>query len=279
MELFRAKDLIGKSLQPYDAPSFGSVTDIYFDAINKSVRYVVVETGAMLHRRYALLSPSNLDFPTFPDQDSVSVNLRKREIEEAPEADEHRPVSKHVHLERSHPIYDIPFFWGGSFAWQMTPLPQMVGDEIEDSSEAISLYIQNEEKRNDSQLHSFLEIQRYSVAALDSTFGILEDVLIDSKTLEIAYLMVDVMRWWPSKSVLIPEFALIGFAYPQRYFDVYLYRDQIKELEEFNVEDINTFDYAALDQRCKAFYEHNHIKIMREADLLGKGPRGHSPRV
>jgi PRC-barrel domain protein len=54
-----------------------------------------------------------------------------------------------------------------------------------------------------ARLRSAREVIGYHISARDETFGHLEDLLFDTETWNIRYLLIDTRNWWPGPPVLV----------------------------------------------------------------------------
>jgi hypothetical protein len=54
-----------------------------------------------------------------------------------------------------------------------------------------------------ARLRSTRDVIGYHIRARDETFGHLEDLLFDTETWDIRYLLVDTRNWWPGPPVLV----------------------------------------------------------------------------
>src|SRR5580698_8515374 len=91
------KQLYGHQLAASDG-EIGHVNNFYFDDQNWAVRYVVADTGSWLPGRQVLLSPyafGNLDQPG----KLLPVNLTRKQIEDSPSINLHKPVSRQYEEE------------------------------------------------------------------------------------------------------------------------------------------------------------------------------------
>ncbi len=82
--------LLGYWLRANDG-DMGSIEDFYFDDASWTIRYLVVTTGTWLEGRSVLISPISLGALNSSAK-LVEVNLSKRQIENSPPIDTHRPV-------------------------------------------------------------------------------------------------------------------------------------------------------------------------------------------
>ena len=100
------KQLYGDSLQALDG-EIGHIKDFYFDDRSWVVRYVVADTGTWLSGRLVLISPhvfENFDL----DGASRGVNLSRKQVENSPSYDSHKPVSRQYEEEFYH-FYGWPY--------------------------------------------------------------------------------------------------------------------------------------------------------------------------
>ena len=86
-----ARQLKGASLVATDG-DVGSVQDLYFDDTTWTIRYLVVDAGTWLSGRRVLISPRSVASTTDPH--SVTVALRKSQVEGAPSIDTDMPVDR-----------------------------------------------------------------------------------------------------------------------------------------------------------------------------------------
>jgi hypothetical protein len=86
------KQLYGNKLGASDG-EIGHVKDFYFDDQNWAIRYVVVDTGSWLAGKQVLISPHA--FGDFHHTAKVlRVNLSRKQIEDSPLIETHKPVSR-----------------------------------------------------------------------------------------------------------------------------------------------------------------------------------------
>jgi hypothetical protein len=90
--LHSIKQLQGTKLGASDGV-IGQLKDFYFDDRNWVVRYLVADTGNWLPGRKVLLTPHALD-RLDPAGDLLSVRLTRKQIEDSPSMESHKPVSR-----------------------------------------------------------------------------------------------------------------------------------------------------------------------------------------
>ena len=114
------KQLYGNKLGASDG-EIGHVKDFYFDDQNWAVRYVVADTGSWLPGRQVLISPHSLGGL---DQAGkvLRVNLTRKQIEDSPSIESHKPVSRQYE-EEYYRYYGWPYYWQGDGLWGMSGFP------------------------------------------------------------------------------------------------------------------------------------------------------------
>ena len=90
--LSTAKTLAGYKLHSLDG-EIGRAEEFYFDDRHWTIRYLVAKTGNWLTGRKVLLSPYLLTAVN-KEEEYISVNLAKKQIEDSPSLDSDKPVSK-----------------------------------------------------------------------------------------------------------------------------------------------------------------------------------------
>jgi hypothetical protein len=144
----------------------GTVGDFFFDDRYWTIRYLLADTGGWLSGRQALISPGDLS-PERGRPHRFSVGLTKEKIKESPYLEPGTPVSQQLENSRF-----------GYFGWPM--------------------YYPH--------LRSTKEMRDYNLAACDGEIGHVQDLLIDSATWKIRYLVIDTRNSSDDKYVVVaPE--------------------------------------------------------------------------
>jgi len=91
------KHLYGNKLGASDG-DIGQVKDFYFDDQSWTVRYVVANTGNWLSGSQVLLSPHAFGGSS-PAGHAIRVNLTRKQIEDSPLMETHKPVSRQYEEE------------------------------------------------------------------------------------------------------------------------------------------------------------------------------------
>jgi sporulation protein YlmC with PRC-barrel domain len=216
----------------------GAVDDVYFDDEKWAVRYFVVDTGNWLPGRKVLISPASLA-PQEGDADSLQADLTKQQVEGAPDAGEHPPVSRT--LEEAHAkYYGYTYYWAGPYLWGAAPvphaaLPPLAGATAPQRAEGRASRERHEselraaEKRaRESHLRSASEVTGYRIRASDGEIGRVEDFVVDDADWSIADMVVDTTAWLPGGRVLVPPSAISDIDWERGEVSVRLSREQLR---------------------------------------------------
>jgi len=220
-------ELYGNKLNASDG-EIGTIGDFYFDDQSWNIRYLVAETGTWLSERQALISPYSIGRLDL-DNKVLSVNLTRRQIEDSPPIERHRPVSRQFEAEYF-TYYGWPNYWSGD------ALLGLGGDPVgytETSSERQA----REERhlRDDTHLRSTRAVAGYEIEASDGTIGRVADFLVDDRTWAIQELVVEAGHWYSGKEVLIPMGKISRISYNESKIHVYLTKEDIERTGEHHI--------------------------------------------
>ena len=91
------RQICGAKLGAADG-EIGHVKDLYFDDRHWTVRYLVADTGSWMPGRLVLISPHA--FGCLPASGKIlPVNLTRKQIEDSPPIESHKPVSRQYEEE------------------------------------------------------------------------------------------------------------------------------------------------------------------------------------
>ncbi len=221
MSLRRIRDLKDFTIAATDA-DIGSVYDFYFDDETWTIRYIVVDTGAILSGNKVLISPLALRQPAFTAL-HIWVNLNWQQVESSPGFDLHKPVSRQ-HEINFHNHYGWPYYWEGDGVWGSAPDPRTMAR----TTHVKAASRKKKKNSDDSHLRSTRELAGYHVMALDGEIGHLEDFLFDDESWQIRYAIVDTRNWWPGKRVLIRPQWIKSASWQDSTIHVNMSRETIK---------------------------------------------------
>ncbi len=104
------REVTGYKIEAKDG-SIGHVEDFIGDDDNWMIRYMNVDTRDWLPGKNVLVSPASLEEVDWPHA-KVHVDLKKEQIEAAPEYDPSKPISSEYE-KRLYETYGRPAFWAG----------------------------------------------------------------------------------------------------------------------------------------------------------------------
>jgi len=218
-------NLSGFAIRAKDG-EIGKVEQFYFDDESWAIRYLVVNAGDWLGGRLVLVSPMALRQAEW-DSKLLDVALTKRQVENSPPIDTHKPVSRQ-HEAVYMGYYGYPYYWGGPKLWGLTHYPAGLTVQREAVTEAEAAQAKAGKESPDSHLRSTDEVKGYHIEATDGEIGHVEDFIVDDVTWAIRYLEVDTRNWWPGKKVLVSPSWIDNVSWPDSKVYVVLSRETIK---------------------------------------------------
>ena len=225
--LLNLKKISGHKLAATDG-DIGHVKDFYFDDKTWAIRYLVADTGTWLTGRLVLLSPYS--FGRF-DQDKkiLKVNLTRKQIENSPSIDEHRPVSRQYE-ENYYNYYGWPVYWQGGETWGTTDYPGMLP-----SIPSNTLRNYDYPKWDDINLRSTKKVCGYAIEATDGTIGTVSGFVVDDKRWVIRELAVEAGHWYSGKEILITPDKIERISYQDSKVFVKLTKGDIQRTAEHHL--------------------------------------------
>jgi hypothetical protein len=203
--------LAGDKLRATDG-EIGHVKDFYFDDRNWVVRYVVADTGSWLTGRLVLLSPLSLG-RLAPAGKVLCVNLTRKQIENSPSIEAHKPVSRQYE-EEYHRYYGWPYYWQGDALWGMSGVPVL-------TLPLQPLPIQPAAAGGpppagpDAHLRSTQAVKGYHLQASDGTIGHVCDFMMDDQTWAIGQLVIKTGHRLSGREVQIPTNKIDRISYEE----------------------------------------------------------------
>jgi len=217
--LYKAKTLKGFLLYSLDG-DIGKVEEFYFDDYSWTIRYMVVNTGNWLTVKQVLIAPNTL-VDVNKEEEYISINLTKKQIEDSPPLNQDKPVSKQ---------FEEDSYYSG-------PFPTIVPDPLAWKKSA------TDHKAWDHHLRSIFDVTGHDIQATDGEIGHVDDFIIDDKSWEIRYLVIDTQNWWPGKKVLISPQWVERVSWKESKVFVNLLRETIKQSPEYTEESRLTQTY------------------------------------
>jgi hypothetical protein len=190
------KQLHGNVLGASDG-EIGHVKDFYFDDQDWVIRYLVADTGNWLSGRQVLLSPHSLGRLDQTEK-ILRVNLTRKQIEESPSIDLHKPVSRQFE-EEYYRYYGWPSYWQGDGLWGIGSFP-IVDAPLNPLPNAGAPRRAN---RADAHLRSIEAVTGYHVQTAAGVIGHVCDFMMDAQNWAIGQLVVKTGNRFSGKEELI----------------------------------------------------------------------------
>jgi hypothetical protein len=222
------KQLYGNHLGASDG-DIGHVKDFYFDDRTWAVRYVIADTGKWLPGREVLLSPH-----AFSSSQAVGktmlVNLTRKQIENSPSMETHKPVSRQYE-EEYHRYYGWPYYWEGDGLWGgMRSFPIL--EPPPGFSPAEPEVAKGQHKSADADLRSTQAVNGYHLQATDGIVGHVCDFLMDDKNWAINQLVVKTGHRFTGKEVQIPVSQVDRISYKESTVHVKVSQEAVEKSPE-----------------------------------------------
>ncbi len=202
----------------------GRSKDFLFDDAFWTIRFMVADTGKWLPGKKVLISPISLEKPDWVLH-RFPVRLTKKQIEDGPEIDEAKPVSRQYEI-KFYKYYGWPYYWAGNYAWGTEVTPNALFNEKSLTDEQVAT--------GDDHLRSVNEVLGYNIQAFDGQIGHVEDFIIDDRSWTIRYMIVDTKNWLPGKKVLVSPEWIESIDWKKSIVKVDLTQEAVKESPEFD---------------------------------------------
>jgi sporulation protein YlmC with PRC-barrel domain len=218
------KQLYGNKLGASDG-EIGHVKDCYFDDQNWAVRYVVADTGSWLAGRQVLISPHA--FPEGFRGKLLRVNLTRKQIENSPSIESHKPLSRQYE-EEYYRYYGWPYYWQGDGLWGMSgfPILELPAKPLPSEPATAS---GPRPKRADAHLRSTQAVKGYHIQASDGIIGHVCDFMMDDKSWAIGQLVIKTGHRLSGKEVLIPTKDVDRISYEESTVFVSLTMEAVEQ--------------------------------------------------
>ncbi len=205
--LHNLKELYGNKLSAIDG-DIGHIKDFYFDDKTWVVRYLVADTGSWLLGRLVLLTPHAFA-KLNPTEKTLHLKLHKKQIEQSPSIEAHKPVSRQYEIEY-YRYYGWPAYWDGGAMWGLGGLP-MVVPPPKDERETLKHY----HHRDDKHLQSTAAVTGYQIQATDGPLGRVSGFMVDARSWAIRDVVVETGHWYAGKEILIATGRIDRISYEE----------------------------------------------------------------
>jgi uncharacterized protein YrrD len=233
------KQLYGEKLGASDG-EIGKVKDFYFDDQNWAVRYLVADTGTWLTSRQVLLSPHAIG-SLYEDGKVMSVKLTRKQIEDSPPIEWHKPVSRQYE-EEYYGYYGWPYYWQGDGLWggmRAFPILEEPPNFLPNGQAAAT---NPPHKRADVHLRSTQAVKGYHLQASDGIVGHVCDFMMDNESWAISQIVVKTGHRFTGKEVLIPTSKISRISYEESTVHVNLTKEAV---EQSPAHDLSAFGAVA----------------------------------
>lgn len=232
------KELYGSKLVALDG-AIGHIKDFYFDDMTWVVRYLVANTGSWLIGQLVLLTPHVLK-KFDPARKTLPVNLHRKQIQNSPSIELHKPVSRQYEIEY-YRYYGWPAYWNGQALWGASSHP-VISPPSEDELEAQFQYCHREDKH----LQSTKAVTGYAIQALDGPIGHVSGFRVDEKSWAVLKLVIDIGNWYVGKEILISPTEVERISYKE--FKVFVHRTKA-ELRQTEGDEVVKSAPVAISER------------------------------
>jgi uncharacterized protein YrrD len=225
------KHLYGDELRATDGV-IGHIKDFYFDDQNWAVRYVVVDTGTWLLGRLVLISPHA--FTNF-DLDGVrrGVNLTRKQIENSPNFDSKKPVSRQYEDEY-YSYYGWSNYWQGGGLWGIGAFP-LVAPPLKERPNASASEGPSSRDHGDTHLRSTQDLNGYHIQTEEGAIGHVIDFIVEHETWAICHLVVETGHWFSGKEIVISPKQVVRISYDKSEVLVSVTKEAILKAPEYHV--------------------------------------------
>ncbi len=225
--LQNTKELYGKKLAALDG-EIGHVKDFYFDDASWAIRYVVVDTGSWLTGRLVLLSPHAFE-QLDQNDDTLQVNLRKKQIQDSPSIASHETVTRQFE-EQFYRSYGWPVYWQGGQMWGMSGDPLALSPQPNDVGVRRAL-----EPSADRHLQSTKAATGYHVQAVDGMLGHVTCFHVSPISWAIPELAVETGPWHLGKEILISTSGIASISNQEKKVLLKLTKADILSIAENDI--------------------------------------------
>ncbi len=187
---------------------------------------MVADTGTWLPGRQVLLSPHafgqlNLDGKV------LTVNLTRKQIENSPSIETHKPVSRQYE-EEYYRYYGWPYYWQGDGLWGMSGfpilnLPSKLYPGERDTPVSSPL------PHGDERLRNTQAVNGYHLEASDGITGHVCDFMMDSQSWAIRSIVIKIGHRFSGNEVAIPVNSIDRVSYEKSTVFVNLTKEAVEQ--------------------------------------------------
>jgi hypothetical protein len=157
----------------------------------------------------------------------LQVNLTRKQIEDSPSIDSHKPVSRQYEEEYFR-YYGWPYYWQGDGLWGLSGFPILELPTKTLPSETADA-IGPQPERTDAHLRSAQAVNGYDIEASDGTIGHICDFLMDDQSWAICQLVIKTGHRFSGKEVLVPTSRVSRISYEKSSVSVNLTSEGVQQ--------------------------------------------------
>lgn len=260
--LIETKAMHGCKIHAIDG-EIGTIDELLFDDRTWSVRYLIVATGSWLFERKVLIAPASLGLLDW-DTCVLSVNLTRDQIENSPDVDTDKPVSRQWENDY-YRYYALPYYWGGSAGWGQTwASGSLVGQLPIEAAQLQDEDGEQSHEHDDPHLRSTKAVAGYKISASDGHIGHVRGFIVDDSTWKIQYLSVNTVDWWPGKKVLLPHGWISSINWPSGVVAIEATRLEVQNVPEWDTDESITSEFEEKLYNYYSCHQH-HVREAAEA--------------
>jgi hypothetical protein len=209
----------------------GHVKDFYFDDQHWAVRYLVADTGSWLSGRQVLISP--LAFGSLYQGGKVLlVKLTRKQIEDSPSIDAHKPVSRQYE-EEYYRHYGWPSYWQGDSVWGGLGDFPILSEKSKMFSPEPAVKNGAKPAHFGTHLRSAKAIIGYRIQAGEDTVGQVADFMMNDRSWVIERIVVNTGKRFTGKKVLLLPAQVNRISYEESKVFVDLTKEAITALSAY----------------------------------------------
>ena len=247
--LISLKELKGLTIQAKDG-EIGKINDVYFDDRAWVVRYLIDKTGFWLFGQEVLISPASVQTLDM-EKHQMRVDLTRDQVANSPKIDKEKPLTRDA--DNMLGADDI-----GVGGVGISGTDTMQGD--------VYLYpmplggpreIVHDKESDGPNMISTGDVLKYPISTSDGDLGFVSDFIVDSKSWEIRYLVIETDQDKGKKVLIDPEW-IDWISWKKRRISVSMEREKIKACPSFDLSLPIQREYEDL------LYDHYECKKYRE---------------
>ena len=186
-----------KHLQAYTLVArdgdLGPVEEMYFDDEKWTIRYIVASLEELPDKERAAVSPVSVEQVDWKNG-TIIVNLSREDVAGSPEVDAENPIGREKERQLNR-YYRIPVYWNGVGLWGNYVYPGLLAEESSPPEE--------EGSDRETRVHGTSEAFGYTIEATDGEIGRVNDLVVEERTWEIQFLVIDTGNWLSGRKVIV----------------------------------------------------------------------------